>query len=211
MLQRHLLFTLVVLSGACSQRAPWRVVPAPTAQPADARPNSPQPARPPSLALAAPDVTAVAALPSLFFPVPSVDSTRLDDSFDSPRDGGRKHNAIDIMASRGAPVLSVEDGRILRLSRNGNGGITIYASDASEQYVFYYAHLDGYHKNLYQGRPILRGDTLGYVGTTGNAPKNTPHLHFQMMRMPADGRFWNGDPVNPYPLLRRSPAQQAGK
>lgn len=204
---------MIVLLGACSQRAPWRVLPTPVAPPAAVRPDSPPPPsdRPPSLALVAPDVTSVTTLSTLLFPVPSVDSTRLDDSFDSPRDGGRKHNAIDILASRGAPILSVEDGRILRLSRNSNGGITIYATDASEQFVFYYAHLHSYHKNIYRGRPVLRGDTLGYVGTTGNAPKNTPHLHFQIMRMPADGRFWDGEPINPYPLLRRIPLQQAGK
>lgn len=155
-------------------------------------------------AAAAPaDATAVAHLKSLFFPVSGGDSTRLDDSFDDPRDGGvRKHHAIDIMAPLGAAVMSVEDGRILRLAKNARGGITIYATDLGEQFVYYYAHLDRYHTNLYAGRPLLKGDTIGYVGTTGNAPKNVPHLHFQVMRMPADRRFWNGDPINPYPLLR---------
>lgn len=143
-------------------------------------------------------------LATLFFPVPGVDSTRLDDSFDAPREGGRRHNAIDIMAPRGAPVLSVQDGRILRLATNANGGITVYATDPRDQFVYYYAHLDRYHPSVYAGRPLLRGDTLGYVGTTGNAPRDTPHLHFQVMRMPADRRFWNGEPVNPYSLLRRA-------
>lgn len=155
-------------------------------------------------AAAAPaDATAVAHLKGLFFPVAGGDSTRLDDSFDDPRDGGvRKHNAIDIMAPRGSAVMSVEDGRILRLTKNAKGGITIYATDLAEQFVYYYAHLDRYHTNIYAGRPLLRGDTIGYVGSTGNAPKNFPHLHFQVMRMPSDHRFWNGDPINPYPLLR---------
>jgi murein DD-endopeptidase MepM/ murein hydrolase activator NlpD len=149
------------------------------------------------------DATAVAHLTTLFFPVPGVDSTRIDDSFDAPRDGGRRHNAIDIMAPRGTPVLSVQDGRVLRLSVNANGGITLYAVDLDEQFVYYYAHLDRYHQTVYAGRPLLRGDTIGYVGTTGNAPKGTPHLHFQVMRMPADHKFWNGEPINPYPLLRQ--------
>ena len=155
-----------------------------------------------TVAAAPADATAVAHLTTLFFPVPGVDSTRLDDSFDAPRDGGRKHNAIDIMAPRGTPVLSVQDGRILRLSTSANGGITLYAVDLDEQFVYYYAHLDHYHQSVYAGRPLLRGDTIGYVGTTGNAPKDTPHLHFQVMRMPADRKFWNGEPINPYPLLR---------
>src|SRR5262245_24100615 len=115
MLRRLLTLSMIVLSGACSQRAPMRVLPSPVDPPATDRPNSPPPPEPraPTLALIAPDPSSVGALPTLTFPVPSVDSTRLDDSFDAPRDGGRKHNAIDIMAARGAPVLSVEDGRIL--------------------------------------------------------------------------------------------------
>jgi murein DD-endopeptidase MepM/ murein hydrolase activator NlpD len=100
--------------------------------------------------------------------------------------------------------LSVRDGRVLRLSTNANGGITLYATDLDDQFVFYYAHLDRYHPGVYAGRPLLRGDTLGYVGTTGNAPKDAPHLHFQMMRMPADHHFWNGEPINPYSLLRQA-------
>ncbi len=111
------------------------------------------------------------------------------------------------MAPRGTAVLSVQDGRILRLSRSSKGGITVYVTDRDEQFVFYYAHLDRYHPRLYAGKPLLRGDTLGYVGTTGNAPENAPHLHFQMMRMPTDGKYWNGEPVNPYRLLRPNRAQ----
>ena len=145
---------------------------------------------------------------ALYFPVAGYGDQPLADSFDDARDGGeRQHNAIDIMAPRGTAVLSVQDGRILRLSRSSKGGITVYATDPDERFVFYYAHLDRYHPRLYAGKPLLRGDTLGYVGTTGNAPENAPHLHFQMMRMPTDGRYWNGEPVNPYLLLRPNRAQ----
>jgi peptidoglycan LD-endopeptidase LytH len=133
-----------------------------------------------------------------------MDSLRLDDSFDAPRDGGaRVHNAIDIMAPRGSAVLAVQDGRILRMSKSAKGGITLYASDIEDRFVYYYAHLDRYHANLYNGKPLMRGDTLGFVGTTGNSPKNLPHLHFQVMHMPSDGKFWAGDPINPYPLLKQ--------
>ena len=218
MIRQLSLIALLLGATACSQRAPWRVVPAPTstarpqaAEPQQAGGNQPLPA----LATAAPvpaDATAVAHLNSLYFPVPGIDSTALDDSFDAPRDGGaRRHNAIDIMAPRGTPVLSAGDGRILRLSKSTKGGITVYATDLEEQFVYYYAHLDRYHPNLYAGKPLLRGDTLGYVGTTGNAPKNVPHLHFQVMRMPDNGRFWDGDPINPYPLLRESILTSTGQ
>lgn len=129
---------------------------------------------------------------------------RLDDSFDAPRDGGtRKHNAIDIMARRGTPVLSAADGRILRLMKSSKGGLTLYATDLDGQFVYYYAHFDRYHPKLYSGKPLMRGDTLGFVGTTGNAPKELPHLHFQVMRMPADGKYMTGAPINPYPLLHQ--------
>ena len=134
-----------------------------------------------------------------------MDSTRLDDSFDDPREGGvRRHNAIDIMAPRGSAVLAAQDGRIQKLAKNAKGGTTIYATDLEERFVYYYAHLDRYHANIYDGRPLLRGDTIGYVGTTGNAPKNLPHLHFQVMRMPADRKYWVGEPINPYALLRQA-------
>ena len=138
----------------------------------------------------------------MLFPVGGFDSTRLDDSFDAPRDGGaRKHNAIDIMAPRGTPVLAVADGRILKLMKSSKGGLTLYAADLEDQFVYYYAHLDHYSPKIYAGKPLMRGDTIGFVGTTGNAPSNIPHLHFQVMRMPANGSYVNGTPINPYPLL----------
>ena len=210
----------MLLATACSQRAPWRVIPAPEGQaPAQSGVPAAAPASDrPALATAASpapaptDATAVAHVRALYFPVASGDSVRLDDSFDAPRDGGvRKHQAIDIMAPLGTPVLSAGDGRILRLSKSAKGGITIYATDLDEQFVYYYAHLDRYHASVYAGKPLMRGDTLGYVGTTGNSPKDAPHLHFQIMRMPADRKFWNGAPVNPYPLLRQPAASQGSQ
>lgn len=204
MYQRVWIASLLMISVGCSQRAPYRVV------------SSPLP-RQQAVALAVPatapsDATAVAHPGGLAFPVPSVDSTRLDDTFNAVRDGGsRRHNAIDIMAPKGTPVVSADDGRVLRLTRNLNGGISLYATNLEEQFVYYYAHLDGYHSSIYAGRPLLRGDTIGYVGTTGNAPKDAPHLHFQVMRMPADRKFWNGEPVNPYPLLKPASPATAGR
>lgn len=202
--------------AACSQRAPFRVAPATAtrasapatsaASASNAVPRSVEPAGSPIKQPVSEPTDAVLALHvgSLYFPVAGMDSTRLDDSYEAPRDGGvRRHNAIDIMAPRGAAVLAVQDGRVLKLSNNTKGGIVVYATDLDEQFVYYYAHLDRYHTRIYNGKPLMRGDTIGYVGTTGNSPANLPHLHFQVMRMPADKRSYStGAPVNPFPLLR---------
>jgi murein DD-endopeptidase MepM/ murein hydrolase activator NlpD len=138
----------------------------------------------------------------LVIPVVGVEPGELRDDFNAGRGGGRRHNAIDILAPYGTPVIAADDGYILRLSRNRAGGIVVYATDSEQRVVYYYAHLAGYYDGLSAGKPIAKGDTLGYVGTSGNAPDNTPHLHFQIMRMQRGGRYWNGEPLNPYPILR---------
>jgi murein DD-endopeptidase MepM/ murein hydrolase activator NlpD len=149
---------------------------------------------------AAPDADAEAT--TFIVPVRGVEPSAVRDNYSASR-GARTHNALDIMAPRGTPVLAAAAGRILRLSTNAAGGITIYQVDSGERYVFYYAHLQGYRKGLRSGMQVERGEVIGYVGTTGNAPPNTPHLHFQVMRWRADGRYWAGRPVNPHPFLVR--------
>ena len=123
-------------------------------------------------------------------------------TFFDPRSGGRRHNAADIMAPKGTPVLAADDGVIRRLSTNALGGITIYATDPEERFVYYYAHLDGYAPDLRVDQRVRRGDLLGYVGTTGNAPPNAPHLHFQIMRLLDRDRLWDGVPIDPKPFLQ---------
>ncbi len=123
-------------------------------------------------------------------------------SFVDGRSGGRRHNGADILAPRGTLVLSADDGVIRRLSNNALGGITIYATDPDERFVFYYAHLDGFAPDLHVDQRVRRGDVLGYVGTTGNAPVNTPHLHFQIMRLLDRDRLWDGVPIDPKPFLQ---------
>ncbi|HEX7122108.1 MAG TPA: M23 family metallopeptidase [Gemmatimonadaceae bacterium] len=141
---------------------------------------------------------------TLIVPVAGVEPSRVRDTFRASR-GTRQHNALDIMAPRGTPVLAADDGRILRLSRNPAGGITIYQHSADSQYVYYYAHLQGYRKGLAVGDVVRKGDVIAYVGTTGNAPDNLPHLHFQVMRY-RPGRYWDGEPVNAHGwLVRQSP------
>lgn len=139
----------------------------------------------------------------LAIPVAGVGPEKLEDSFTAPRDGERVHNAIDILAPRNTPIVAADDGIILRMSSNALGGITIFATDADRQYVYYYAHLDHYDDRIHDGQRIKKGETLGYVGTTGNAPKDVPHLHFQIMKWPSDGKYWVGEPINPYPVLHQ--------
>lgn len=138
----------------------------------------------------------------IVMPVAGADPAKLYDSFDDARDGGRTHHAIDILAPRDTPILAADDGRVLRMSSNNLGGITMYTIDSNGLLVYYYAHMDHYNDEMTPGRTIVKGDTLGYVGTTGNAPKDTPHLHFQVMRWPADGKYWDGEPIDPYEALK---------
>ena len=138
---------------------------------------------------------------ALAVPVAGVRARDVRSSFDASR-GDHLHDAVDIMAPRGTPVLSADDGRVWKIRSNNLGGLTIYAVDPGERFVYYYAHLDRYRRGLVEGQAIARGDTLGYVGTTGNAPPNAPHLHFQVSRIGPDRKWWTGTPVDPTPVLR---------
>jgi hypothetical protein len=137
-------------------------------------------------------------------PVAGVRAADIPDAFADARGGDRLHLAVDLLAPRGTAVLSADDGRLWKLRSNTLGGITIYATDPEERFVYYYAHLDRYRDGLVEGMPLLRGDTLGFVGTTGNAPPNVPHLHFQVARLGADRRWWTGVPIDPLPFLREA-------
>jgi murein DD-endopeptidase MepM/ murein hydrolase activator NlpD len=151
------------------------------------------------------DAPVVSALEerNLLIPVQGVDDDELRDTFYDKRGGGRLHEALDIMAPRHTPVLAVEDGTIAKLfTSQGGGGITIYQFDPSGQYAYYYAHLDRYESGLREGQAVRRGQTIGYVGSTGNASADAPHLHFGIFRLGPDRRWWEGDPINPYPVLK---------
>jgi murein DD-endopeptidase MepM/ murein hydrolase activator NlpD len=113
--------------------------------------------------------------------------------------GQRGHEAVDIIAPRGQPVIAVEDGTIAKLFVSERGGLTIYQFDPTEKYAYYYAHLDGYAEGLSEGQKVLRGQTIGYVGSTGNAP--SPHLHFAVFVLGPDKQWWRGEPLDPYPAL----------
>ena len=150
---------------------------------------------------------AALAVKGLIIPVEGVDPSRVRDSYTASR-GGRTHDAVDIMAPRGTPVVAADGGTILKLRQNDAGGITIYQLDASERFVYYYAHLERYQDGLTEGLTIRQGDVLGFVGTTGNAPKDTPHLHFQVMVYRGRGQYWGGDPINPHPYFTSSNRRQ---
>jgi murein DD-endopeptidase MepM/ murein hydrolase activator NlpD len=138
----------------------------------------------------------------LLVPVQGVPRTGLQDTYDDARGQGRVHNAIDIMATRGTPVVAVEAGRIAKLFTSNLGGLTIYQFDPTETYTYYYAHLDRYAPGLKEGDQVGRGQVIGYVGSTGDASPDAPHLHFEITRLHADKKWWQGDSINPYPILR---------
>lgn len=140
---------------------------------------------------------------TLGMPVANMKLADMQDTFDQAR-GGRRHEATDILASRGTPVLAVEDGTIKKLFLSKPGGITIYEFEPDEQYCYYYAHLDRYAANLKEGMHVTRGQVIGYVGNTGDASTTSPHLHFGITRIGPEKKWWGGTPINPYPLLRAS-------
>jgi murein DD-endopeptidase MepM/ murein hydrolase activator NlpD len=137
----------------------------------------------------------------LVLPVQGVLSASLRDSFDSPRAKGRQHAAIDIMAPRNTPILAAVDGEIRRLTSSTGGGLTIYQFDESRSRVYYYAHLERYRPGLRERTFVRRGEVIGYVGSSGNAQRRSPHLHFAIRELRQSKEWWNGAPVNPYPLL----------
>ncbi|HUP93065.1 MAG TPA: M23 family metallopeptidase [Solimonas sp.] len=136
----------------------------------------------------------------LVIPVAGVGTMELVDTFEELR-GKRKHAAIDILAPRGAAVLSATAGRVLQISTSASGGLMVFATDPTEHFMLLYAHLDSYAKGLSVGMPLRPGQVLGAVGTTGNAPANTPHLHFAIAWAPESLRWSKGVPLDPRPLL----------
>ncbi len=139
---------------------------------------------------------------ALAMPVEGIRPEQLVDSFSDKRSGTRIHEALDILAPRNTPVKAVEDGTIARLFYSKAGGTTVYQFDPTEQFCYYYAHLERYADGLHEGEKVHKGQVLGYVGTSGNAPKDTPHLHFAVFRLTASKHWWEGTPIDPYPALR---------
>jgi murein DD-endopeptidase MepM/ murein hydrolase activator NlpD len=115
---------------------------------------------------------------------------------------GHQHEAVDILSPRNTPVHAVEDGTIAKLFFSKAGGNTIYEFDQTGRYAFYYAHLERYATGLREGETIAQGQIIGYVGTSGNAPPNTPHLHFAVFELGPERQWWKGKAIDPYQLFR---------
>jgi murein DD-endopeptidase MepM/ murein hydrolase activator NlpD len=138
----------------------------------------------------------------LAIPVPGVKPGQLADTFDQARAQGRRHDAIDIMAAEGTPVIAAADGTVEKLFfSNGGGGITVYVRSPDQKWMYYYAHLSSYAPGLAEGQQVKRGQVIARVGHTGDAIAAAPHLHFAVNQMGPGERWWQGTPINPYPLL----------
>ncbi|MDB5943996.1 MAG: peptidase [Ramlibacter sp.] len=209
---------LALLASACSREAPRTVVldpatgrPAVVPAPAQAAPAQPAVIAPP--APAPPDAPAAASSPTAadgaallaarrpIVPVEGMAPQALRDNYTQAR-GEARHEAIDIMAPRGSKVFAVDDGKLVKLFKSVPGGITAYQFDPQGQLAYYYAHLDRYADGLKEGMELRRGDLVGYVGSSGNASADAPHLHFAVFRLGPGRQWWKGEPVNPYPALR---------
>lgn len=166
----------------------------PIAPPAEELPAAPVPA---------PTVSNFVGTVNLIVPVAGVKADQLIDTFGDARSEGRLHDAIDIAAPAGTPVLAAADGRVLKLFQSERGGTTIYQLGPNQELIFYYAHLAGYAPGIVEGKDVRQGEVIAYVGDTGNAGAGNYHLHFSIAAVSDPKRYWEGTNINPYPLLRR--------
>ncbi|WP_200615349.1 M23 family metallopeptidase [Agrilutibacter solisilvae] len=191
----------------CPRECP---APSESARPIPASPTT----RSPVAAAPAPADSPVATLPApapspaiasahggLGLPVRGLTVDQLQDTFSDARGSERRHEAMDIAAPAGTEVLAVADGRIEKLFTSAQGGLTIYQFEPTGQYAYYYAHLQGYAPGLREDQAVVRGQLLGYVGSTGNANPSAPHLHFAVFELGPEKQWWKGTAINPYPLL----------
>jgi len=213
----------VALRPGAAPPVPAPAIPAPAVppatvavRPADSIPDVPSVIADSITADSAPDLPSVVAAPpsvpaapppapsgrGLLIPVQGVKASSLVNTYDQARGQGRRHDAIDIVAARGTPVLAVANGTVMKLFRSGRGGITLYHLAPDGRTIYYYAHLDRYAAGIAEGQALRRGQLLGYVGNTGDAGPGNYHLHFEVSTMVAPGQYWGGTPQNPYPLLR---------
>jgi murein DD-endopeptidase MepM/ murein hydrolase activator NlpD len=179
----------------------------PPAPAADAIPlSNPEPAPAagltPATAPTTPDLVLSLSTSGLIIPVAGISAERLIDTYSASRSEGRTHNAIDIMAPQGTPVVAATDGTVAKLHDSNKGGISLYQFDASGQFIYYYAHLMSYAAGITEGKQIKRGEVIGYVGDTGNATPGSYHLHFGISKSNSPGKWYGGTPINPFPLLK---------
>ncbi len=180
-------------AGAAAIEPPQPDVPIPPADPASRPPDT--------TTTPAPDELATLRT-ALGIPVQGIRADQLRDTFAEAR-GSRVHEALDIAAPRNTPVLSAADGKLTKLHASVAGGLMIYAADPTDRFVLMYGHLERYADGMAEGMTLTKGQVIGYVGTSGNAPPDAPHLHFAIMRGQPSAAWWRGTAVNPYPLLTR--------
>jgi len=172
-----------------------------------AEPVTPAPA--PSPPVAGQRAEATVTPSGLVVPVAGVQVAELVDTFGDPRGGGtRGHGALDIMAPAGTPVLAAEGGTVEKLFESVEGGHTLYVRSADRRFVFYYAHLQDYRAGLAEGDYVGKGTQIATVGATGDADPTAPHLHFEVKRMGPDDTWYEGEGINPYPLLAGTPPRR---
>jgi peptidoglycan LD-endopeptidase LytH len=212
-LLRHPATPVIIKASAASQSLKSPHMDSPHAAPhplPEAIPSQP-PA--PSLSPAAPTEAlpreeppsdAPSSLPrGLLMPVSGLSPSKLVDNFDEMHNGHR-HEALDIMAARGTPVVAVDEGNVIKLFNSKQGGLTVYQFNDTRTWCFYYAHLERYAQGLKEGMLLRKGDILGYVGSSGNAAPDAPHLHFTIFKLGPEKHWWQGTPIDPYPLLTES-------
>jgi len=187
------------LAGEPLDTPPADVVAEPPVPAAVIAPIATETAPPPVLADEPPSMRDADGPRAMITPVAGVGRGAIRDMFNEGR-GNRRHEAIDILAPKGTPVIATDDGVVKKLFTSKPGGLTVYQFDPDQRFCYYYAHLDRYAPGLHEGQVLRRGEVLGYVGITGNAG-NTPHLHFALIRLDKDRRWWKGTYVNPYPYL----------
>lgn len=195
--------------SAAAASTPATTLPAPNATPASPTPSNAAPATivvdphgsEPPVGAVPPPPAPVAAPSSLVIPVQGIAATQLIDTFTQARGENRVHDAIDIMAPHGTPVLAVADGSVAKLFESKAGGTTLYQFDPSGRYVYYYAHLQGYAPGVVEGKALKQGEVIAYVGSTGNANPEGPHLHFAIGALTPEKKWWDYTAINPYPLL----------
>ena len=195
------MFTAILTAVVVSAFWIWFYNYVPSKQPAVARSGSVVSVQPDN---AAPVVVAeqVVVGPSgLAIPVTGVKADQLTDTYDAARGTGRRHDAIDIMAAEGTPVIAAADGKVEKLFNSVRGGMTIYVRSPDQKWMYYYAHLQRYAPGLHEGQDVKRGQVIALVGHTGDASAAGPHLHFAINTMGPGERWWQGTAINPYPLL----------
>lgn len=176
--------------------------PSPSSFAADPPPEDASPTPQPQTPILTLDPGYAARL-NLVIPVKGVKREQLQDTFKDARSEGRVHDAIDILAPAGTPVIAAAEGEVIKLFESERGGITIYQLSKDKKLIFYYAHLQRYAEGLTVGKTVWQGETIAYVGDTGNAGTGNYHLHFSIMLTNNPKRYWEGTNINPYPLLRK--------